>query len=63
MAGPQPSGALIRGPSNPGRGRAGRLPELLSGPPWPPPGAILFREAPRRPQLAFRQRGHEPGGG
>ena len=61
MAGP--SGALIGGPSNPGRGRAGRLPELLSGPPWPPLGALRFREAPRRPQFAFRQCRHEPGRG
>uniref|UniRef100_A0A8B9YVL9 Alanine--tRNA ligase n=1 Tax=Bos mutus grunniens TaxID=30521 RepID=A0A8B9YVL9_BOSMU len=51
MAGP--SGALIGGPSNPGRGRAGRLPELLSGPPWPPLGALRFREARGDPSLLF----------
>lgn len=63
MAGPQPSAALIGAPCSQGLGREGRLSELLSGPPWPPAGALRFRAAPRRPQFAFCQCGHEPGEG
>lgn len=54
---------LHRGPSTPRSGREGRLPELLPGSPWPPAGALRFREAARRPQPAFRQCRHEPGRG
>jgi hypothetical protein len=62
VAEPQPSAALSRTPSGPGIGRAGHLPELLPGSPWPPAGALGLRAASRRPQSALRQRRHEPGG-
>lgn len=54
---------LNRAPPTPRSGRAGRLPELLPRSPRPPARALRFREAARRPQPAFRQRRHEPGGG
>lgn len=56
--------AVLNGaPSTPRSGRAGRLPELLPGSPWPPAAALRVREAARRPQPALRQCRHEPGGG